>query len=51
MGDSFKPRPICFPAVKQELIVDQEDEKNTSLIELGVRKTLAVSISQGSEEQ
>jgi hypothetical protein len=42
---------ICFPAVKQGLILEQEAEKWTHLIGLDVRKPLVVSISQRSEER
>ncbi len=42
--------PICFPAVKQGLILEQEAEKSTYLNELDVRKPLVVSISQRIEE-
>jgi hypothetical protein len=42
--------PICFPAVKQWLIPEEEAEKSTHLIELDVRKPLVVSILQRKEE-
>jgi hypothetical protein len=49
LRDIFKTQ-VCFPAMKQELILELAAEENIYLNALDVIKPLVVSTSQRSEE-